>query len=192
MCMDEQNGIIYLFGGWDGQRSLDDFWAYDVAADTWKLLSLATSREKNGPSPRACHKMVFDSKTGSIYLLGKLGEANVVDGPGGRMGVPLSDLTDGPLLRNGTIEWRSYLSREGRLAEQMADAAARMSQHPAGSAAYASTNQCSEFFRYHTRGLDAGKWDLLAFDTAVCYSPPSSASREGADGLGDRRPAVPL
>jgi hypothetical protein len=26
---------------------------------------------------------------------------------------------------------------------------------------------CSEFFRYHTRGLDAGKWDLLNFDTAV-------------------------
>jgi hypothetical protein len=26
---------------------------------------------------------------------------------------------------------------------------------------------CSEFFRYHTRGLDAGKWDLLSFDTAV-------------------------
>ncbi|KAI0335160.1 hypothetical protein GY45DRAFT_1317686 [Cubamyces sp. BRFM 1775] len=172
MCMDEQNGIIYLFGGWDGQRNLDDFWAYDVAADTWKLLSLATSREKNGPSPRACHKMVFDSKTGSIYLLGRLGDADLVDGPGGRMGVPLSDLPDGPLLRNGTIEWRSYLSREVHLAEQMADAAARISQHLAGSAAYASSNQCSEFFRYHTRGLDAGKWDLLAFDTAASGGPP--------------------
>ena len=22
MCIDEQNGLIYLFGGWDGQRSI--------------------------------------------------------------------------------------------------------------------------------------------------------------------------
>ena len=32
----------------------------------------------------------------------------------------------------------------------------------------AVTAYCSEFYRYHTpRGLDAGKWDLLSFDTAV-------------------------
>ena len=31
----------------------------------------------------------------------------------------------------------------------------------------AMTAYCSEFYRYHTRGLDAGKWDLLSFDTAV-------------------------
>ena len=31
----------------------------------------------------------------------------------------------------------------------------------------AVTAYCSEFCRYHTRGLDASKWDLLSFDTAV-------------------------
>ncbi|KAI8992965.1 Muskelin N-terminus-domain-containing protein [Trametes punicea] len=147
MCMDEQNGVIYLFGGWDGQRNLDDFWAYDVAKDTWKLLSLATSREKNGPGPRACHKMVFDSKTGCIYLLGRLGDADMIDAHGTRVGVASSELLEGLVLRNGAVELR-------------------------GESAHLLPVHCSEFHRYHTRGLDAGKWDLLAFDTAASGGPP--------------------
>ncbi|OSD06938.1 hypothetical protein PYCCODRAFT_1359801 [Trametes coccinea BRFM310] len=173
MCMDEQNGMIYLFGGWDGQRNLDDFWSYDVAKDTWKLLSIATSREKNGPGPRACHKMVFDSKTGSIYLLGRLGDADLIDAHGTRVGVSLSDLPDAPSLRNGNVEFRGespYLTRDSRLSEALANVAARLSQHM--SETVPGTSHCSDFYRYHTRGLDAGKWDLLAFDTAATGGPP--------------------
>ena len=146
MCIDEENGLIYLFGGWDGQRSLDDFWVYDIAKDSWRLLSLATSREKNGPGPRACHKMVFDSKTGSIYLLGRLGDGDVLEthrptshghteAPLRRLSLPIiSSGASPPELVPMGIVWPSH---------------------------------CSEFYRYHTRGLDAGKWDLLSFDTAV-------------------------
>ncbi|KAL6298386.1 Muskelin N-terminus-domain-containing protein [Sparassis latifolia] len=140
MCMDQQNGLIYLFGGWDGQRSLDDFWVYDVTLDTWRLLSLATSREQNGPGPRACHKMVFDDKTGSIYLLGRLGDGDAHEP---------ADAPNAPAHRDDSGGERTT------------------SPTPVAITAY-----CSEFYRYHTRGLDAGKWDLLYIDTASSGGPP--------------------
>lgn len=146
MCVDEQNGLVYLFGGWDGQRSLDDFWVYELASDSWRLLSLAASREKNGPGPRACHKMVFDSKTGSIYLLGRLGDGERPDSA-------------------------QSLAESSRSREEGTTASAPpTSGSPHTPAPDLSHVPCSEFYRYHTRGLDAGKWDLLSFDTAVRVS----------------------
>ncbi|KAI0373966.1 hypothetical protein BV20DRAFT_936559 [Pilatotrama ljubarskyi] len=173
MCMDEHNSVIYLFGGWDGQRNLDDFWAYDVAQDAWKLLCVATSREKNGPGPRACHKMVFDSKTGSIYLLGRLGDADRIDTSHG-VGTRVVDHPEGPVLRNGTIEWpadNAFARDDPRLAMPLANLTARLRDQLAASTSHMAPH-CSEFYRYHTRGLDAGKWDLLSFDTAASGGPP--------------------
>jgi hypothetical protein len=31
MCIDEAAGRIFLYGGWDGERSLYDFWVYSIA-----------------------------------------------------------------------------------------------------------------------------------------------------------------
>ncbi|CCM02310.1 uncharacterized protein FIBRA_04401 [Fibroporia radiculosa] len=150
MCIDEQNGLIYLFGGWDGQRNMDDFWVYNVHHDTWKCLSAATSRDENGPSPRACHKMVFNSKTGSIYLLGRLGDgdsADSADTRDGNVGSPRPTSpgrnherpTDPPRARDVTpLPWLTYRS---------------------------------EFYRYDTRGVQAGKWTLLSTDTSVVDGP---------------------
>ena len=73
--------------------------------------------------------MVFDTKSGCVYLLGRLGDGDVM---------PVRPEDEEALRRAG--------ERVGSR----------------GSTAY-----CSEFYRYHTRGLDAGKWDLLSFDTAV-------------------------
>lgn len=154
MCIDEQNGLVYLFGGWDGQRSLDDFWVYDIAKDAWRLLSLATSREKNGPGPRACHKMVFDSKTGSIYVLGRLGDGDGLEGHRARSHVH-SELRDAA----GTLPWPAPVT-PGAGVPEPGHGGPLGSWSPPASAS-------SEFYRYHTRGLDAGKWDLLSFDTAV-------------------------
>jgi len=131
MALDPENGLIYLLGGWDGHKSLDDFWVYDLNAERWRVISYRTSNEKNGPAPRSCHKMVFDVKSGCIYLLGRLG--------------------DGDTLK--TDENQELFRRAGETLD--------------GSK---STPYCSEFYRYHTRGLDAGKWDLLSFDTAVSCS----------------------
>ncbi|KAK0448391.1 Muskelin N-terminus-domain-containing protein [Desarmillaria tabescens] len=128
MCIDTARSIIYLFGGWDGQKSLDDFWAYDIKDDKWRVLCHSTSSEQNAPGARSCHKMVFDSKTGSIYVFGRLG--------------------DGDSLRP---------SSEARTETATPSAPAV---------------PCSEFYRYHTRGADSGKWDYLAFDTAASGGPP--------------------
>ncbi|KIK91363.1 hypothetical protein PAXRUDRAFT_830906 [Paxillus rubicundulus Ve08.2h10] len=136
MCLDPDNGHIYLFGGWDGSKTLDDFWVYDVTSERWRIISHSTSAEKNGPVARSCHKMVFDTKSGCIYLLGRLGDGDVVSRPEG----------EDALRRAGE---RVGVVGEGR-----------------------STPYCSEFFRYHTRGLDADKWDLLSFDTAASGGPP--------------------
>ncbi|KAG2364029.1 Muskelin N-terminus-domain-containing protein [Suillus spraguei] len=89
-----------------GQKSLDDFWVYD---------------------------MVYDTKSGCIYLLGRLG--------------------DGDILK--PEDHQELLRRAGEVPDESR-----------------STAYCSEFYRYHTRGLDAGKWDLLSFDTASSGGPP--------------------
>lgn len=132
MCIDPDNGHIYLFGGWDGYKSLDDFWVYDIPTERWRVISHSTALEKNGPIARSCHKMVFDTKSGCIYLLGRLGDGDMI---------PARPEDEEALRRAG--------ERVG----------------PRGSRSY-----CSEFYRYHARGLDAGKWDLLSFDTAVSMS----------------------
>ncbi|KAI0949078.1 hypothetical protein AcW1_008781 [Taiwanofungus camphoratus] len=156
MCMDEQAGLVYLFGGWDGQRSLDDFWVYDIARDTWRCLSLATSRETNGPGPRACHKMVLDSKTGSIYLLGRLGDGDALE-PANIVGAGSRSTSPIPV--------RLSSSRQTEHVH-------RLDSSDGSPASTPWTSYCSEFYRYHTRGLDAGKWDLLSFDTASSGGPP--------------------
>ena len=142
MCIDSDNGHVYLFGGWDGYKSLDDFWVYDIQTERWQVTSHNTALEKNGPIARSCHKMVFDTKSGCIYLLGRLGDGDVMP---------------------ARPEDEEALRRAGERAGSR------------GSTAY-----CSEFYRYHTRGLDAGKWDLLSFDTAV--SLPCTFTTMNADG----------
>lgn len=149
MTLDPENGLIYLLGGWDGQKSLDDFWVYDVSAERWRVISHSTSLEKNGPVARSCHKMVYDTKSGCIYLLGRHG--------------------DGDMLK--TDEHQELFRRAGETFD--------------GSRSGAF---CSEFYRYHTRGLDAGKWDLLSWDTAVS----SGISSLHSCTLFNRMPSVPV
>jgi hypothetical protein len=143
MCINHDQGLIYLLGGWDGQKSLDDFWVYDIKSERWRVLSHSTSKEKNGPGARACHKMVYDSKTGCIYLLGRLSDGDSVK-PISEEPVPAAQQSDstGTSLPSG------------------------QSTEDAGGSTN-TTAFCSEFYRYHTRGLDAGEWDLLSFDTTV-------------------------
>jgi len=132
MCIDTINDMIYLLGGWDGQKSLDDFWVYSIQHDKWRVLSHGTSGEQNAPGARSCHKMVFDTKTGSIYLLGRLSDSD-----------SLKPMNDGGSSRQPT------------------QPSVEDNTNPTTKAF------CSEFYRYHTRGVDSGKWDFLSFDTAV-------------------------
>ncbi|KAI6021604.1 Muskelin N-terminus-domain-containing protein [Pisolithus microcarpus] len=140
MALDASRGVIYLLGGWDGRKSLDDLWAYNIGAERWEILCRSTAKEKNGPGPRSCHKMVCDSKTGCLYVLGRLGD----------------DI--------GKISSSRSPSEEGR--EQ-----ARTQTGDRNPNDQQGMSFCSEFYRYHTRGLDGGKWDLLSFDTATSGGP---------------------
>lgn len=70
LVVDSVRGIAYLFGGWDGQRDLSDFWAYDIAQARWRRISPDTSKQ-GGPGPRSCHKMAYSSRSGLLYILGR-------------------------------------------------------------------------------------------------------------------------
>ena len=70
--------MLYLFGGWDGNRDLADFWAYDICQGKWRLLSLDTEAD-GGPSPRSCHKMVLDQNSRHIFILGRYLERGLRD-----------------------------------------------------------------------------------------------------------------
>ncbi|KAL9540450.1 hypothetical protein MBANPS3_009668 [Mucor bainieri] len=74
MCIDVQDRMIYILGGWDGRRDLSDFWCYDIRENRWALLSTDTQMQ-GGPSPRSCHKICFDPVSRSIFVLGRYVES---------------------------------------------------------------------------------------------------------------------
>ena len=70
MCIDVENHILYLFGGWSGSGDLNDFWAFNILGKRWILLS-SNCQLDGGPSPRSCHKIAFHPLRKTIYVLGK-------------------------------------------------------------------------------------------------------------------------
>ncbi|KAI8976566.1 Muskelin N-terminus-domain-containing protein [Pilobolus umbonatus] len=70
MCLDEERQKIYLFGGWDGEKDLADFWCYSIKGNSWKCISKDTERQ-DGPSARSCHTIGYDPVMNSIYVLGR-------------------------------------------------------------------------------------------------------------------------
>ena len=60
MLLDSAAQTLYLFGGWDGYKDLNDFWSYDVAANRWRLISADTEAD-GGPSPRWSMIILFCS-----------------------------------------------------------------------------------------------------------------------------------
>lgn len=44
MCIDEETGQIFLFGGWDGTKDLSDFWVYKIEDQKWHLISTDTRK----------------------------------------------------------------------------------------------------------------------------------------------------
>ncbi|KAI9459094.1 Muskelin N-terminus-domain-containing protein [Russula earlei] len=144
MCIDEAAGRIYLYGGWDGERTLDDFWVYPIAEGRWRVVPRPEHEHDDGvwPGRRSCHKMAFDAGTGCIYLLGCLG------------------VSDDDLRENDASRARS---------SDAAGAGAGAGQPPASSS---SSTQRADFYAYHTRGDAAGTWELLSSNTETSGGPP--------------------
>lgn len=59
MCIDPEDGMIYLFGiefqnhellinthtgGWDGTKDLSDFWSFSIQQRVWKCISMDTRK----------------------------------------------------------------------------------------------------------------------------------------------------
>eukprot|EP00794_Sanderia_malayensis_P006101 gene6101-6805_t len=70
MCIDAENSIIYLLGGWDGMQDLSDFWAFHCTTGQWQCISTDTVKD-GGPSARSCHKICLDIKEACLYTLGR-------------------------------------------------------------------------------------------------------------------------
>lgn len=150
MCIDPQLGKIYLFGGWDGQKNLDDLWVFDTKSEQWKLLTSDTQPESIYPGPRACHKMAFDSATGDIYLFGSLNDST-----------SLLETGDGHHSSGTTAPSASPVSP----LNSRSSPAVRTSSI---TSSVSSSPSCgSELYCYHTRGHHAGKWELVVYATAV-------------------------
>ncbi len=67
MAYDGESDRIVLFGGWVGfeSGSLDDTWAYDFNANTWRDMNPGTR-----PSPRGAHAMAYDAESDRVILFG--------------------------------------------------------------------------------------------------------------------------
>lgn len=131
MCIDEASERIYLYGGWDGGRSLDDFWVYSIPEGQWHVVPRRGAEDATTiwPGRRSCHRMTFDAATGGIYLLGCLGASG-----------------DEP--------------RENETHHTLSSGAG------AGEPRAATANR-ADFYVFHTRGEDAGTWELLSANTEV-------------------------
>ena len=160
MCIDPENEVIYLFGGWTGEKSLDDFWAYSIREDSWRCLSQSTAQDQNAPGPRSCHKMVFDTKSGSIYILGRLNDTDNIQPPPSQYPRAVNPQTGpAPPTPAQVIPQQPQQPPQPPIGTPLAHSETSNDTPP--------KTYLSEFYRYHTRGLDAGRWDFLSFDTAV-------------------------
>ena len=152
MCIDQENGHIYMFGGWDGKKSLQDFWLWSITDMKWKFLG------SNGPVPRACHKMVIDKQSGDLYLFGRLDEGVSSE----HAPSPTSTTRSGHGHRATSSEPSNTRNRSGSAGPATSQDDGARSTPPKQSAL------CAEFYRYRTRGHKAGEWELLSPDTLVC------------------------
>lgn len=75
LIVDSSNGIMYLFGGWDGFEDLSDLWSYDIKRNSWSLIH-ERAEKFDGPAPRSCHKMLFDPCNSQIFTLGRYLDSN--------------------------------------------------------------------------------------------------------------------
>lgn len=70
LIIDSKDNMIYLFGGWDGFEDLSDLWSYDIIKNEWNLMH-KRAELIGGPTPRSCHKMVYDSYNSHIFTFGR-------------------------------------------------------------------------------------------------------------------------
>jgi len=60
------HGLLWLHGGWDGQKSFRDLWTFNTGRREWSLISDGST----GPTERWAHVCAWDSKKRSLWVHG--------------------------------------------------------------------------------------------------------------------------
>ncbi|PWN19305.1 hypothetical protein BCV69DRAFT_262218 [Microstroma glucosiphilum] len=189
LVLDTVKGTAYLFGGWDGQVDLNDLWIYYIEESRWRCISRDTT-EQGGPSPRSCHRMAFDSRSGIIYVLGRYVDyekqqqqrnlrSEVIEAgarsplatgttPRAGAATPGRSTRDAPGLSGSDPS----TARAATLSPNLAAASPRDQGTRAPSSPRlgetASAPHTSDFFRFSTRNE---RWDRLSSNTALDGGP---------------------
>eukprot|EP00438_Fugacium_kawagutii_P035763 Skav202576 [mRNA] locus=scaffold104:182951:189796:- [translate_table: standard] len=58
--------LLWVHGGWDGQKALRDLWKFDAGTHAWTLVSNGDS----GPSERWAHVCAWDAQTQQLWVHG--------------------------------------------------------------------------------------------------------------------------
>ena len=69
-ALDEENNILYLFGGNNSSSNLNDLWSYNLINKKWELLS-ENNPNCNIPPPISFPKMIFVKRTKQLLVVGK-------------------------------------------------------------------------------------------------------------------------
>ncbi len=64
LVADAAGGVVYLFGGREGDSAVGDLWRLDANSEQWTLLATG------GPSPRFGHNAVYDAERGRVIIFG--------------------------------------------------------------------------------------------------------------------------
>lgn len=108
LIIDSANSVMYLFGGWDGFEDLSDLWCYNIKRNSWHLIH-DRSETYGGPTPRSCHKMVYDPHNSQIFTLGRYLDSNT------RTQEYLKVCRKCPIISKKSFNTRSYSDSQSKL-----------------------------------------------------------------------------
>ncbi|XP_041985047.1 muskelin [Aricia agestis] len=177
LVVDPKTGTLYLFGGWNGVRDLDDLWSFDTETERWTLLC-RNSRLEGGPQPRSCHKMVFDPVHGKLFTLGRYLDSG--------QRTPENMMSDLYSYDVATRRWRLECADTAAAGgpplvfdHQMCIDADAQTIYVFGGRVLPKSNedphrlQYSGLYAYH---IGAGAWRLLADEHAHAHAPQPRVS----------------
>ena len=64
MCIDVDKQLLFLFGGWDGEKDLADFWLFNIRDNQWYCISEDTKAEVR----QHAHNIILKNNDGEIFI----------------------------------------------------------------------------------------------------------------------------
>lgn len=168
LVVDSARGAAYLFGGWDGERDLNDLWLYNIADSRWRRLSSDTS-EQGGPGPRSCHQMAYSSRSGLIYVLGRYVDYPTESETASDDQIAHSSAPSGGRRAPALTTSRDSPATDSTAPQSTAQSDCQPSEPQTSLPIPApGKNYLSDFFRFSTRNE---RWDRLSSDTSADGGP---------------------